>query len=81
MKTALAVAGVPAEFCPLTMAVHVNSIPVEPGTLVELCSWCDTKQIMNQSLYLSGYPVSHGICDACLARESETLLSPQPDHL
>jgi hypothetical protein len=68
VKSTLEVNGIPATFEPETMAVHANSIPVEPGAQVELCSWCDPKKFLTQSLHLAGYKVSHGICDPCRSK-------------
>lgn len=65
MKTTLEVDGIPASFEPETMAVHANQIPVEPGTQIDLCAWCDPKKFLSQSLHLAGYKVSHSICAPC----------------
>lgn len=68
MMAALEYDGSKAEFCPETMAVHCDGLPVGPPAVVHVCAWCDPKKFMTQSLVLAGYKVSHGVCRAC--RES-----------
>lgn len=68
MIAALEYDGSKAEFCPETMAVHCDGLPVGPPAVVHVCAWCDRKKFLTKSLVLAGYKVSHGVCRAC--RES-----------
>ena len=68
MIAALEYDGSKAEFCPETMAVHCNSLPVGPPAVVHVCAWCDPKKFLTQSLVLAGYKVSHGVCRACIVK-------------
>lgn len=68
MMAALEHDGRAAQFCPETMAVHCDGLPVGPPAVVHVCAWCDAKKFLTQSLVLAGYKVSHGVCRAC--RES-----------
>ena len=68
MMAALEHDGRAAQFCPETMAVHCDGLPVGPPAVVHVCAWCDAKKFLTHSLVLAGYKVSHGVCRAC--RES-----------
>lgn len=55
----------PASFEPETMTVHSNLVPIEPGQMVTVCSWCDDQKLLTGQLIRAGYEVSHGLCVRC----------------
>jgi len=68
MIAALELDGSEAQFCPETMTVHCEGLPVGPPLMVHVCDWCDPKKFLTRSLVLAGYKVSRGVCRACVAK-------------
>jgi hypothetical protein len=64
MKTSLEYLGQPVMIKPNGRpADRINQSEIMLGKTLEICSWCDPKNSIEQSLTKAGYKLSHGVCE------------------
>jgi hypothetical protein len=63
MKSPLEVNGIQADYVARVNEVFVDGMPIEPGSMVTVCSWCSPKSLTVQ--LSKHYQVSHGLCASC----------------
>lgn len=66
---------IPASFCPETMTVYVNDVPVEQNSIITICAYCDAGKVLSTQLMLAGYQLSHGICGPCYNAEYDAFIN------